>query len=364
VFFDAASNASYLVFGTFTYYIARLAPDMISLAEAPRVVSITGPHGSPPTSQNGVGILDDKPYLHEHAGVYYFSFGGFYALGSSPYGPFVQPSAPQLPTWVDPSLIDADFSLSGSGGPCWCQALNFNDRHGSFFSGYGQDFWSSNDRSHSTDPYNTNAYRDTILTYVHYFSNATIAPVVINRVGVGRYVTAEGVEAENFFALQGPGRKWHDKDGHNFGVTGLSHVSRLSYPHVVHGEAAEDPFSTSFMRLAVWLPDSKGSSSDTIASNFTAFLRVEVDGETPPLVTFTYECTLAASAAAAAGDGSWQKAIQQVPQAAGFVYTELPCGIKEEEEGSSSHSTFFQEAHFTLSVSEGWDEAIVDKIVW
>ena len=222
-------GSHYLVFGTFNYYIARLGPDMMSLAEAPRAIAIATVGGGPPTSQNGLGILDDKPFLHKKSGAYYFSFGGFYGTGASPYGPFVQHD----PTWVSPALIAPDFSLPGSSGPCWCQQTNYNDRHGSFFSAQGQDFWSSNDRSHSSDAFNTNFYRDTILTYVHYLSNGSIAPVVIDAVGVGSYEAALGVEAENYFALRGPsGRKWHDAAGRRFAVTGLREGSAVSYPHI------------------------------------------------------------------------------------------------------------------------------------
>ena len=68
-------GAAYLVFGTFNYYIARLGEDMMSLAEAPRPVVVRNA-----TSQNGVGVLDDKPFLHRKGGMYYFSFGAFYGV--------------------------------------------------------------------------------------------------------------------------------------------------------------------------------------------------------------------------------------------------------------------------------------------
>ena len=49
---DDGSN--YLIFGTFSYYMARLAPDMISLAEELRPVQILGQQHR-----------DDKPFLHK-----------------------------------------------------------------------------------------------------------------------------------------------------------------------------------------------------------------------------------------------------------------------------------------------------------
>ena len=93
----------------------------------------------------------------------------------------------------------------------------------------GQDFWSSNDRSHSGDTYNTNAFRDTILTYVHYFDNGTIAPVVINGAGVGSYPPGR-VEAENAMRIAGA-RKGHDSRG-SFFIEGITSVTTLSYPRM------------------------------------------------------------------------------------------------------------------------------------
>jgi len=72
--------------------VAKLKPDMITLAESPRRIDYA------PQS-----ILDDRTqrfsegiYMHKRNGVYYFSFSnfhnkeyqGFYAMGDSPYGPF------------------------------------------------------------------------------------------------------------------------------------------------------------------------------------------------------------------------------------------------------------------------------------
>ena len=212
----------YLVFGTFNYYIAELAADMVSFAAPPAPVVVVNA-----TSQNGVGVLDDKPFLHKRAGRYYFSYGGFYGISDSVRGPFQH-----VGTWLDRALIAPDFRINGTSGPCWCQAADYNDRHGSFFSAGGQDFWSSNDRSHSADPFNTNAFRDTILTYVHYQSDGAIAPVVINATGVGAYDARHYLEAENFFSLRGAGRKWHEPGGSRFAVTGLAPASALAFPHV------------------------------------------------------------------------------------------------------------------------------------
>jgi len=97
--FTDADGASYIVFGTFNYFIARLGADMMSLAEAPRPVVVNNA-----TSQNGVGVLDDKPFLHRKGSRYYFSFGAFYGVSDSVYGPFQW-----VGTWVDLGLISPAF---------------------------------------------------------------------------------------------------------------------------------------------------------------------------------------------------------------------------------------------------------------
>ena len=71
-------------FGTFNYYVAKLNPDLVTLAEAPRgplvVHDAFGPFGP--------GKLDDKAFMHKRFGRYYLSWGCFYGIGDSPYGPF------------------------------------------------------------------------------------------------------------------------------------------------------------------------------------------------------------------------------------------------------------------------------------
>ena len=57
------------------YYIARLNEDMISLAESPRPIELD--HKA-----------DDKISLNKFNGKYYLSFGGFYAISDSVYGPY------------------------------------------------------------------------------------------------------------------------------------------------------------------------------------------------------------------------------------------------------------------------------------
>ena len=85
VFVDNSGQA-YMYFGTRVPKVVKLRPDMTSTDGAIKNVVI---HNMPEGSQYG-----EAPFLHEHAGVYYFSFStGWpgqiaYATGGSPLGPF------------------------------------------------------------------------------------------------------------------------------------------------------------------------------------------------------------------------------------------------------------------------------------
>lgn len=73
----------YLVFGAPAwcygegcgYYIARLNADMVSFAETPRKLELDH-------------CGDDKASLNKFGGRYYLSYGGFYAVSDSVYGPY------------------------------------------------------------------------------------------------------------------------------------------------------------------------------------------------------------------------------------------------------------------------------------
>lgn len=212
----------YLVFGTFNYYIAKLSDDLLSFADAPRNITIVNA-----TSQNGIGILDDKPYLHKRGSTYILSYGAFYSISTTVYGPYEY-----VGTWIDKERIEPAFRTNVTNkNPCWCQDEDYNDRHGSFFSMNGQDFWSSNDRSHSGDVYNTNAFRDTILTYVHYFDNNTIDAVYINSDGVGEYKGSQRIEAENYMRSTLRIPKGHTESGDVFFARGEA-GEEVNYPNI------------------------------------------------------------------------------------------------------------------------------------
>jgi hypothetical protein len=109
---------------------------------------------------------------------------------------------------------------------------DYAGRHGSFWSSAGQWFLATTDRSHSTDVAHPNYFRDTVIGYVHFLANGTIAPVVIDATGVGEYDGAR-VEAENFMALAGAARKVHaPARGGTFVVAVDGPSAALTFPRV------------------------------------------------------------------------------------------------------------------------------------
>jgi len=182
-----ADGANYIVFGTFRYFIARLGEDMVSLAEPPRPLKVekaVGPYAR--------GLTDDKPFLHRRGDLYYLSWGSYYAIGRSPYGPFETQGSVLSAATTDPEL-----RLVRPGARY--DPLNY-DRHGSFFELNGQWYFACNDQA---TPGATEHYRNSAISYVHYRADGTIAPVRLDRVGVGQYDARRGIGAADFFDARG-----------------------------------------------------------------------------------------------------------------------------------------------------------------
>ena len=182
-----ADGANYIVFGTFRYFIARLGEDMVSLAEPPRPLKVekaVGPYAR--------GLTDDKPFLHRRGDLYYLSWGSYYAIGRSPYGPFETQGSVLSTATTDPEL-----RLVRPGARY--DPLNY-DRHGSFFELNGQWYFACNDQA---TPGATEHYRNSAISYVHYRADGTIAPVRLDRVGVGQYDARRGIGAADFFDARG-----------------------------------------------------------------------------------------------------------------------------------------------------------------
>jgi hypothetical protein len=196
---------AYMVYGTFDYFIVRLNPDMISLAEQPRPVVIDrhfGPYGE--------GKTDDKPSLHKRNGKYYLSWCGFYAVADNVYGPYQYKGALFTPDRIAPELQNDEYTL---------------DRHGNIFTFNGQWYYTFNDFSR---PGRSHYFRDACMTYLHYLDNGDIAPIVLDTVGVGQYDARQKVEAENYFkAVSATQNECLD----GFAVS-VSDGSLLAYPNI------------------------------------------------------------------------------------------------------------------------------------
>ncbi|MHB1461602.1 MAG: family 43 glycosylhydrolase [Armatimonadota bacterium] len=206
IIMDDDGNA-YIVFGVWDFYIARLNKDMISLAEAPRKIELDkkdGPYGP--------GKTDDKPYLHKYKGNYYLSWGCFYAMSDSVYGPYTYKG----------SVIVKERTA-----PEFQKGLTM-DRHGCFFELYNQWYFMCNDQSW---PGSHGVFRNSVISYVHYRDNGEIEPVTLDAIGVGEYDAASGrIEAENYFKAVNTIKRQSPEGG--FEVRGIRENSRLVYPNV------------------------------------------------------------------------------------------------------------------------------------
>ena len=215
VFVDDDGTA-YLITGVWTYHIARLNEDMISLAEEPRPVKIHQPKG--PYNLDGKNIqqpTDDKPYLHKYNGKYYLSWGCFYAMSDHVYGPYTYKGCFITEEGTDPEFQQPKDGLT-------------QDRHGSFFTWKNQTYFNCNDLSSS----GAHIYwRNTIIMYLHYKNNGEIAPVRIDQTGVGGYDASKRIEAENYYASEAV-LKRESESGDGFDVLLSSDAARLYYPHI------------------------------------------------------------------------------------------------------------------------------------
>jgi len=207
---------AYLVYGTFHYFVVRLNDDLISLAESPRPLQLDrqfGPYGQ--------GKTDDKPSLHKRNGIYYLSWSSFYAMSTNVYGPYSYKGSVIVPEQVAPEL-QVDKAVRKY--DLW------HDRHGNFFTWHNQWYYACNDKS---QPGRNSHFRDSCLSYVHYRDNGEMAPIRLDRIGVGQYDAAQArIEAEDYFDADKAEIRECPAGG--FEVRDLREGSRLVYPNVMN----------------------------------------------------------------------------------------------------------------------------------
>jgi len=176
----------YIFFGVWDYYVAKLNGDMISLAEAPKKVIVNNPRG--PYNRDGKNKdmpTDDKPFVHKFNGIYYLSWGCFYAMSDNLYGPY---------DYVD-TIIKEDSFDEGYDSPTWPNGF-LQGRHGSFFEWHNQSYFVYCDISQTGNRY----FRDSFISYVHYKENGEMATIRVDGIGVGQYDANSGyIEAEDYF---------------------------------------------------------------------------------------------------------------------------------------------------------------------
>ena len=183
----------YLICGSYIrgdeYQIARLNPDMCSLAEPLRAI----PYSGNPS-------FEDKATVHKENGRYYLSHASFYAVADNVYGPYT-----------------------------YCGSTRANIDHNSFFTYHGQTYQASGGMD------NPNQYfRASFLTYCHYRQNGEIAADTLPTVyGVGQYnANWDRIEAEWFFDRH-EAEKEERKDG-GFQVKLKEDGSWICFPYVCH----------------------------------------------------------------------------------------------------------------------------------
>jgi hypothetical protein len=219
----------YIVFGVWDYYIAKLNDDMVSLAEAPRKIEINNPRG--PYNLDGTNVqkpTDDKPFLHIYNGKYYLSWGCFYAMSDTVYGPY---------EYTDCILNEESFA-EGYDAPTWPNGFR-QGRHGSFFEWHNQWYFAYCDISQTGNRY----FRDTFISYVHYKENGEIAPLRVDGIGVGEYDANQGrIETEDYFAASGITKK--ELPGGGFAVADIGDGDYLTFPAI---RGLEDKQSVVFL---------------------------------------------------------------------------------------------------------------------
>jgi arabinoxylan arabinofuranohydrolase len=197
---DDANQTPYIIFGTQSdapYHIARLNEDMISLAETPTAIKKEG-HNSG----------TDKNYLHKRNGVYYLSYGAFYATSKNIYGPYQFQGRTGTKYDLDLFAHGSFIEHKGQWFHIWCRYL---------------------DRT-------KNKFRECIMSYVHYKEDGSLVTDTAfldahYATGVGQYDAAwDKIEAEWYFESSGVEKRESAEGG--FEIQDCDAGDYLYFPNV------------------------------------------------------------------------------------------------------------------------------------
>jgi arabinoxylan arabinofuranohydrolase len=144
VFTDTEGDP-WIVFGVWRFFLARLGEDMVSLASRPVEIEVIDPRGP-----YGPGRTDDKPFIHHRCGLYYLSWGCYWAISDKVRGPY--------------RCMGSFFSE---------KEVSTLDRHGSFFQWKDRWYFICTDHSASGNPF----FRDSVICPVSYGAGGELLPV-------------------------------------------------------------------------------------------------------------------------------------------------------------------------------------------
>lgn len=206
------NGQAYIVFGHYRkdtdslkYHIAQLNSDMMSLAEAPKVVQIEG--DEPFLTAN------DKPNLHKRNGMFYLSAGSHYAVAKNIYGP---------------------YRRRGNSGN---NSFGLTERaHGNYFSWHNQWFHTWCNFFLGKD---VGRFRESYITYLHYRNNGDMVSDTrfLDKhfaTGVGQYdADWDCIETEWFMAASKENLKRESSDG-GFEIANMRTDDFVCYPNIHH----------------------------------------------------------------------------------------------------------------------------------
>jgi len=214
-FFKEDNGDVFILFGVWDYYIARMSGDVLSLAEEPRKIEVVNPEGP-----YGKEKTDDKIFLHKQNGLYYLSWGSYYATSAVLEGPYTCRGC-----FVDPGKIEKRFKKT-----TWPHGPT-QGRHGSFFEWNGQSFFAYCEMCFSGNRY----HRDFWISYIHYRKNGDIEPIAINSDAVGTYrLNSDPIPAANYFKAHKASKQEEQPGEYEVQMHGCG--SSLEFPNLIGGK--------------------------------------------------------------------------------------------------------------------------------